>query len=340
MFAKYDTDESGDIDTKELRSLFADLGVQKSESDIHSIMDKYASMQSPRKLSYIEFEKLFSISRLLDVFHQLDANRSGTVDGNELETAMHLLGYKLSRVQIGAMIRTIDSNGDKEITFDEFRDFFETAPLASLESIAAQWSNAVAESDCGSDFAAAPPIPGLHWWQTMIAGGLAGVAARTVTAPLEKVKIVAQTGQGLGQGMVAELVAIARSQEIRGLFAGNAINCIRVFPTGGITCTVYLNLLSLAPTSSSSGNVLSDPVYRLFCGGAAGLVANVLTYPMDLIRARVTVSTTPEKGLTELKKICSDVIHGGIYRGLRPTLMAVVPFVAVQNASIDVLKDR
>ena len=46
----------------------------------------------------------------------------------------------------------------------------------------------------------------------------------------------------------------------RGLFAGNLINCLRVFPTAGITCTLYLNLLSLTPADDEFDSY--EPIYR------------------------------------------------------------------------------
>ena len=45
----------------------------------------------------------------------------------------------------------------------------------------------------GSDLAP-PPVPpaSLVIWRALLAGGIAGVVSRTFTAPLEKVKILAQ----------------------------------------------------------------------------------------------------------------------------------------------------
>jgi hypothetical protein len=36
-----------------------------------------------------------------------------------------------------------------------------------------------------------------------------------------------------------EAAAIVRSEGARGLFAGNLVNCARVFPSAAISCTVF-----------------------------------------------------------------------------------------------------
>lgn len=47
----------------------------------------------------------------------------------------------------------------------------------------------------GSDLGP-PPLPpaSIEIWRALLAGGCAGIVSKTVTAPLEKVKIMAQVG--------------------------------------------------------------------------------------------------------------------------------------------------
>jgi hypothetical protein len=84
-----------------------------------------------------------------------------------------------------------------------------------------------------------------------------------------------------------------------------------------------------------------EPIYRFACGGTAALIGNVITYPLDVIRTNLTVS---KDGNMTMKKSIKDIIsiHGvtGLYRGLKPTLIAVVPFIAIQNTTIDILRDE
>jgi len=341
VFTKHDRDNSGDVDVSELRSIFHELGVHKSDQDIIHIIQQ-AHNKDSSTLNFEEFVNVFSVSNLIDVFNEIDSDRSGAIKKDEIKAAMHKLGYSFTPKQCDLMMSQVDLDHNNEISFEEFKSFFENVPLASLESIAKHWAEVAFVTDIGTDFS--PTIPqsgcGLKWWQTVLAGGTAGVISRTATAPLEKIKLSAQTGINSGLGLLGELRSIYATQGMRGLFAGNFVNCLRVFPTAGITCTCYLNLLAMTPADAEFDAM--EPVYRVLCAGTAALVANTITYPLDMLRARATVvwtSYSPPSVLNDARQILSRKGLKGFYHGLKPTLMAVVPFVAIQNTSIDLMRD-
>ena len=78
----------------------------------------------------------------------------------------------------------------------------------------------------------------------MVCGGLAGMIAKTVTNPLERIKMLSQTGEygkgkvkgSKGNVSVMELYkSIIRNEGVIGLWAGNGANLLRVFP---VSCNV------------------------------------------------------------------------------------------------------
>jgi hypothetical protein len=232
-------------------------------------------------------DELLFLAKLIDMFEEMDTDSSGTINKAEIISTMHKLGYKVTTRQGEMMLKKVDTDGNNEISLEEFTTFFRHSPLSSINALAEQWTDGVVV-DCGGEASPSLPPSGLQVWQTVVAGGCGGVASRTLTAPLEKIKLAAQTGTSHTSGVIQEMFHIIRTQGVRGLFAGNLINCIRVFPTAGIACTCYLNLLKLTPADAEFD--LMEPVYRLACGGTAALIANTLTYPMDVLRVRMTLS--------------------------------------------------
>lgn len=341
VFHRYDKNKFGYIGISEFGSIMHELGVNKSVHELEEIVAVATKgTTAPTVMTFDQFDNLFSTSRLRDAFDEMDENKTGSIDVFELHSVMQKFGHKITQRQCWAMIKKIDRDNNNEIDFEEFRSFFENLPLASMTSIANHWGNSVLVTDIGADMA--PTVhsdgTGLYWWQTVLAGGSAGILSRTLTAPLEKIKITAQTGLDGGRGVAASLRHVFVEQGVRGLFAGNLLNCIRVFPTAGITCTIYLNLLALTPSDKEFDAM--EPIYHLTCAGTAGVVGNTLTYPMDLLRTRVTVLSKQTSIIYQIKDIFKSAGVAGFFHGIQPTLLAVVPFVALQNTAIDLLRDE
>ena len=122
----------------------------------------------------------------------------------------------------------------------------------------------------------------------MLAGGVAGVAAKTAVAPLDRVKLLRQVGGGAapaGTSAFRTLLEITRREGPRGLYRGNGINALRVFPSKAIHFMAYEQYRSwlLGAVPSLGGG----PVVDLLAGSAAGGTALLATYPLDLAHARL-----------------------------------------------------
>uniref|UniRef100_A0A0E0EAH9 ADP,ATP carrier protein n=1 Tax=Oryza meridionalis TaxID=40149 RepID=A0A0E0EAH9_9ORYZ len=126
----------------------------------------------------------------------------------------------------------------------------------------------------------------------MVAGGVAGVVAKTVVAPLERVKLMRQVGAApRGAGAVQMLREIGRGEGVAGLFRGNGANALRVFHTKALHFMAYERykrfLLGAAPSLGDG------PVVDLLAGSAAGGSAVLATYPLDLARTRLACAAVP-----------------------------------------------
>ena len=68
----------------------------------------------------------------------------------------------------------------------------------------------------------------------------------------------------------------------------------------------------------------------------------MITYPLDTVRARLTVQTSQQRynGIIDAFRTIymNEGIVSGYYKGIAPTLLAVAPFVAMQQSTYDVIK--
>ncbi|KAG7663910.1 uncharacterized protein J8A68_002537 [[Candida] subhashii] len=191
---------------------------------------------------------------------------------------------------------------------------------------------------------------------SLLAGGIAGAVSRTVVSPFERAKILLQL-QGPGaqhayNGMFPTILKMYRDEGWRGWFRGNSLNCIRIFPYSAIQFAVFEKckekLIELNPRDSKQLNGYE----RLFAGSMGGIASVAATYPLDLVRARITVQTASLSKLNRGKLVEAPTVvqtlrdvyrnEGGIlalFRGIVPTTMGVAPYVAINFALYEKLRE-
>ena len=251
-----------DIDINDIENLLNEINIPINDINIHTFLNTTSPSTSiststtnnstttssndsipndTNSIPIARFRQLISELKLYDVFTQIDEDNSGSIDESEIGLAMRKLGYKINNKRCSTMMKQLDTNSDGVISFDEFLEFFSAFPHGSYEKTMAAWMEASDTTDCGSDMAPTVPTLGLKWWQTVIAGGTAGVLARTMTAPLERLKIAAQTGRltsssGTGGGMLQELKSVYRDACIIRRQCGQLHTCLP-------HCRYYLYML-------------------------------------------------------------------------------------------------
>ena len=336
-FERFDRDKSGELCVRELGEAFADLGHPQETHELSAVLHK-VDKDGSQTVNFEEFCTLFEEAALVHVFAQIDTDGSGTITVAELRKALASLDVHLTMDQAQQLVKSVDTSNDGSVSFDEFREFFAHVPMANLRTISQKWMQ-LSGMDFGSELSA--PIPPAHMplWRFVLAGGLGGVCSRTVTAPLERVRIEAQV-HGTKDGVLKSMNRILAKDGARALFAGNGANCLRVFPHAGMACLSYATLVKWLPSDSELDRY--EFVWRATAGAGAGITATLTTYPLDLLRTRMALRTAEQ---THYKSIMSGLryIHSvegwkGLYRGVTPTLYAVAPFVAIQQATYDVLK--
>ncbi|KAI1380831.1 mitochondrial carrier [Hypoxylon crocopeplum] len=176
------------------------------------------------------------------------------------------------------------------------------------------------------------------------AGGVAGAVSRTVVSPLERLKILFQV-QSAGHNEYKLSVGKALSkmwkeEGWRGFMAGNGTNCIRIVPYSAVQFGSY-NLYKRHFFEKYPGAPLA-PLERLICGGIAGITSVFFTYPLDIVRTRLSIQSasfaalgdTPKDKLPGMWTTMAAMYkqEGGfpaLYRGIIPTVAGVAPYVGL-----------
>lgn len=127
-----------------------------------------------------------------------------------------------------------------------------------------------------------------------VSGGIAGSAAKTLIAPLDRVKILFQTSnpeflkyRGKFSGLFRASKRIWSNDGIYGLFQGHSVTLLRIFPYASIKFVAYEQIRTiLIPT-----DLHETAIRRFMAGSLSGLASVFFTYPLDLLRVRMAFET-------------------------------------------------
>ncbi|EPS68599.1 hypothetical protein M569_06168 [Genlisea aurea] len=187
--------------------------------------------------------------------------------------------------------------------------------------------------------------------KSLIAGGVAGGVSRTAVAPLERLKILLQVQNPHSiryNGTIQGLKYIWRTEGFKGLFKGNGTNCARIIPNSAVKFFSYeqasKGILYLYRQQTGNEDAQHNPVLRLGAGACAGIIAMSATYPMDMVRGRITVQTEKSpyqyRGMFHaLSTVLREEGFRALYRGWLPSVIGVVPYVGLNFAVYESLKD-
>jgi solute carrier family 25 protein 42 len=188
-----------------------------------------------------------------------------------------------------------------------------------------------------------PPAEAATTATTLLsAGACSGAVSKLLTAPVDRVKIIYQVDRTYPFSVPS---AIRTAREIvsadgpSALWRGNSAAVARDVPYAAIlfcTFSVYEEALEVSRNRPSSVGS------RLLAGSAAGATATCLTYPLDVIRARLAAESISSpvrlgyaQGVGELFKQGGP---GAFFHGLRPTLLGIVPYSGLSFAAFETIK--
>lgn len=183
--------------------------------------------------------------------------------------------------------------------------------------------------------------------RNLIAGGLAGMMAKSVVAPLDRIKIMYQVSSAKFKlrNIPGVVRTIVQQEGFQALWRGNGATMLRVFPYAGIQFMVFdyckswvLNSRNAAGQEVQSTATMNKPglmpVESLVAGSFAGVCSVLATYPLDLTRAQLAVIRKSEGGLKQgfvyvLRRNLRQRGMIGLYRGITPTLAGMIPYAGI-----------
>ncbi|XP_051115694.1 calcium-dependent mitochondrial ATP-magnesium/phosphate carrier protein 3-like isoform X2 [Andrographis paniculata] len=248
-------------------------------------------------------------------------------------------GIEICDDELASFVEHVDKDNNGIITFEEWRDFLLLYPHeATLENIYRYWER-VYLVDIGEQAVIPEGISKhVHATKYLIAGGVAGAASRTATAPLDRLKVILQV-QTTNTSIASAVRNIRTEGGLLGFFRGNGLNVLKVAPESAIKFYTYEMLKNVI--EDGNGNVGTGG--RLVSGGLAGAVAQTAIYPMDLVKTRLQTTACEGGNVPNLGKLSKDIwVHEGpraFYRGLIPSLLGIIPYAGIDLAVYETLKD-
>ncbi|KAI1351193.1 mitochondrial carrier domain-containing protein [Xylaria sp. FL0043] len=169
--------------------------------------------------------------------------------------------------------------------------------------------------------------------RSFVAGGIAGCAAKTTVAPLDRVKILFQTSNpqfakytGSWLGLSRALKDIYAQHGVVGLFRGHSATLLKIYPYAAIKFVAYEQYRALIIGARHQETWLR----RFSTGALAGLTSVLFTYPLEVIRVRLAFETG--RNSSSLLDICRKIYHEHPLPG-KPTTAATSTAAASSIAS-------
>ncbi|CAA0806836.1 Mitochondrial substrate carrier family protein [Striga hermonthica] len=342
LFSFFDSNNAGHLDSALIEKGLSAMQIPADYKFAKELLKVCDSNQDGR-VDYQEFRKYMDDKELelYRIFQAIDVEHNGSISPEELWDALVKAGIEIDDNELASFVEHVDKDNNGIITFEEWRDFLLLYPHeATLENIYRYWER-VYLVDIGEQAVMIPEgiSSPVHATKYLIAGGVAGAASRTATAPLDRLKVILQV-QTTHASIGPAVRNIWKEGGLLGFFRGNGLNALKVAPESAIKFYTY-ELLKGFIGDSGGGDV--GTVGRLVSGGLAGAVAQTSIYPMDLVKTRLQTYVCESGSVPSLRKLSRDIwVQEGpraFYRGLVPSLIGIIPYAGIDLTAYETLKD-
>jgi solute carrier family 25 (adenine nucleotide translocator) protein 4/5/6/31 len=186
-----------------------------------------------------------------------------------------------------------------------------------------------------------------------VLGGTSGAVAKTLTAPIERIKLVIQTQDAnpkIRSGEVPRYTGIGNcasrilaEQGMKRFWDGNATNCIRYFPTQAFNLAFKDSIKRLFPKYSPKTDFAKFFMVNLASGGLAAAGSLTIVYPLDYARTRLASDVgSGKKTFSGLFDCIQKTMAGpggfmALYTGFGVSVVGIVGYRGLQLGTFDTI---
>ena len=190
----------------------------------------------------------------------------------------------------------------------------------------------------------------------LVSGGLSGVVAKTVAAPIERVKLLLQTQQ-VNSGVSVRYLGtvdcfrrVYREQGLASFWRGNVANLMRYSPSQALSFAfkdLYKRALGIGGARTDRDNPATWLLVwgNLLAAGAAGGTSMVCLYPLEMARTLLAADVSKVGEVRKfagtfqcLRNVYAEKGLAGWYAGLPVSLLGVVIFRGLYMGGYDIAK--
>jgi len=186
-------------------------------------------------------------------------------------------------------------------------------------------------------------------------GGVSGGIAKTITAPIERVKLIIQTQDANPRirsgevprytGIVNCFSRVSSEQGILAFWRGNLTNVIRYVPTQAFNFAFKDTFKKLFPRYNPKTDFWKFFLVQMASGAAAGASCLVIVYPLDYARTRLASDVgTGKRDFNGLTDCLAKTARGpkgvlGLYNGFGVSVIGIIPYRGVYFGMYDSIRE-
>ncbi|GCC18995.1 hypothetical protein chiPu_0018162 [Chiloscyllium punctatum] len=356
LFSRLDVNRDGRVDVSEIRAALQARGLHL-EPEAQQKIFRSAGKENSDQLDFAEFSNYLRNheKKLKLAFKSLDKNNDGKIDAAEIVESLKSLGMNINLKKAEKILQSMDEDRTMTVDWNEWRDHFLFNPATDIQEIVHYWKHSTV-LDIGDsltipdEFTEEEKKTGM-WWKQLLSGAMAGAVSRTGTAPLDRLKVLMQvlktrmalrkTGQYSGVGDCIK--KIMKREGLIAFYKGYIPNILGIIPYAGIDLAIYETLKKTWLNKYAKESADPGVFVLLACGTISSSCGQLASYPLALIRTRMQAQASLEGSqqlnmMSLFRKIVAKEGPLGLYRGLAPNFMKVIPAVSISYVVYERMK--